>query len=232
LQNKQYYINEFKSKLQSWRIGTADKAWYRPRFEWRVAFNFNEERYDCRYSHKWRELLEICETNQWQFRRRAEGYCTIFTSELAFLDLILSSEEWIKFIAEVQYSNDTYLKEFANNAGIDAITDIKFVARLPEHFYQVTLGNFEWRTDDSLKLSLMEYLIVNRQEYIFKGYEQEMVTRMVKAHEINSNPKNYYNSGMMNGFKFWAKSTDDILMLHMMAPGKIVKIVKLMEKTV
>jgi hypothetical protein len=78
----------------------------------------------------------------------------------------------------------------------------------------------------------MEYLIVNRHEYFFKGYERDMLERMVAAQKNNSNPRNYYNGGMMNGFRFWAKNTDDILMFHMMAPGKIVKIVKLMEKTV
>lgn len=232
LQNKQFYINEFKSKLKPWRVRNADKAWYRPRFEWRLAFNFNESQYDFRYSHKWRELLQLCEASQWHFRRRAEGYCTIFTSEPAFLDLILSSEEWMKFLAEVEYSDDSYLQEFTNNAGIDAVTDIKFVARLPEHFYQVTLGNFQWRDDDELKLSILEYLIANRQEYIVKGYERDMMERLIRTKKSNANLGNYYNSGMMNGFKFWAKNTDDILMFHMMAPGKIIKIVKLMEKKV
>jgi hypothetical protein len=230
LQNKQYYINEFKSRVKPWRFGTADKAWYRPRYEWRLVFDFNEADRHWAYSPVWRQMLETFEAGSWNFRRRAEYTCTIFTSEPALLDAVLSNDQWMNCLTEVQYSDDSYLKAFTTNAGIDAVSDIKFVARVPEHQYQVTLGNFEWRGEEDLKFSIAEYLLNNQHEYVFKGHEADLVKRMNDmVRRYSTNLRNGHIN-VMNGFKFWAKNTDDILMFHMMAPGKIIKIIKLMEK--
>jgi hypothetical protein len=64
--------------------------------------------------------------------------------------------------------------------------------------------------------------------YLFKGWFQEIIFRFGSANPVANYSGHQITIG--DGFNFFAKSTDDILLLHLMAPGKIRKIVKLMEK--
>jgi hypothetical protein len=103
----------------------------------------------------------------------------------------------------------------------DAVTDIKFVSHLQTDFiYQVYLGGLEWK--DPCKEAITTYLCNNFNEFSFRGYYKEIIQRA-------SRKWGHYES-VYDGFNFFAKSTEDILMLHMIAPGKIRKIVKIMEK--
>jgi hypothetical protein len=231
LNDKRDYILKFREQLPDWRIRRVDKAWYKQKFEWRLEFNFSASGDDARHwalDHRWRQLLEVCEANRWIFRRRREVFCTIFTSEHELLDHVLASDEYKSGIVSVEYTSDSYLTELTNQICGDAITDIKFVSHVPLHRYQVYLGSFEWK--DSTIQSVTEYLVTNKDEFIFKGYYQEIIHRLHKAKEKERLDKWGRYQGVYDGFNFFAKSTDDILLLHMIAPGKIRKIVKLMER--
>jgi hypothetical protein len=165
--------------------------------------------------------------NDWKFRHRTEGYNVIFTSETAILDAILANKEWADALTEFIYTDQLYVNEFANHKGIDAITDIKFVKRVPEHCYQVTFGNFEWRKEDELRVNLTEYLATNKDSFVFKGNEKEIIEAKSKG-----KTSTYYGSRacVFHGFRFYAKNPDDIIVIHMLAPGKVTHIVKLMER--
>ena len=223
LQNKQYYIDEFKNKL-TFNIYSQDRTWYKDRFQYRVSFVFGDNKRRASSSNgDWRAMLYHFIEKGWKFRCRTEGYHVLFTSQTEILDAILANPDWLGKIVEFGYSNTRYLTEFANYKGIDAITDIKFLKRVPEHCYQVTLGNFNWRVDDNIRLTVTQYLATNQSDFIFKGSEKRLIEDSVK-----------HNSSRLiyGGFRFYAKNTDDIIMIHMMAPGKVVEIIKIMERKV
>ena len=232
LLNKNLYIEKFKDLgLQTWRIYQSDQTWYNQRFEWKFEFNFsNSGELHGRHSvdNRWIQLLRECEILNFEFRKRREIWTSIYTSDIGFIEHILNKEEYRTAIVSLSYTNDTYLKERSIQTQLEAITDIKFVKHAQKHCYQVYLGNFEWK-EDQIKMSLTEYLAANSNEFIFKGYYQEVINRCKSKNNINNN---YGRSqGVYDGFNFFAKSTDDILLLHMIAPGKIRKIIKIMERT-
>jgi len=228
LNDKNYYIQAFKSLLKPYQFTKVDKVWYKPKFEWRIEFNFSRQDSIGRHSidNRWQTLLRECELNLWEFRRRREAWCNIYTSEIDLLEHLLTNEKYRTAIVSVEYTNEQYMNELDNQINLDSITDIKFVKHVPEYRYQVFLGGFEWG-NDSVKRPLTEYLVTNRDEFLFKGYYQEIIHRC-KNNNLVDNFGRY--SGVYDGFNFYAKSTDDILMLHMIAPSKIKKIVKLMER--
>jgi hypothetical protein len=176
--------------------------------------------------HRWTDLIQECERNLWSYRRRREVWGNFYTSDLDFLEHIVSNEKYSIALVSVEYTDDRYISELSNQINLDAITDIKFVKIVPEYCYQVFLGNFEWG-NDPIRRPLTDYLATNSDEFLFKGYYQELIHRFK-----NGLAEDHYGrySGVYDGFNFYAKSTDDILMLHMIAPSKIKKIVKLMER--
>jgi len=231
LKNKQYYIDQFRSTIDSWRIQTVDQTWYKPRYEWRLAFDFGDPDRRHFYTPEWREMRDYFELHNWKYRRRAECYCVIFTNELDLLDAVLHNELWKTKLKELAYANENYLHEFTKQVGIDAVTDIKFVKKAPLHCYQVNFDNFDWRrTDEEVKLALTEYICTNIDEFHFIGSDQNMIQTINERKDKFDRWGNRYTIG--NGFKLYTKSTDDIIMLHMVAPGKISKIIKLMEKSI
>ena len=228
--NKNQYIQKFEaSGLPQWRIRCVDQTWYKQRFEWKIEFNFNSDPDRRRYGvdHRWVQILRECEDLKFEFRKRREVWTSIYTSDADLLEHIISREEYRTAIVSLEYTNNSYLEERGSQTQLEAITDIKFVKHVPEHCYQIYLGNFQWR-EDHIKRLLTEYLVANSSDFLFKGYYQELITRCKKNPDDLNRYGNY--QGVYDGFNFFAKSTDDILLLHMIAPSKIKKIVKLMER--
>ena len=227
--NKNLYIQKFKDLgIKSYQMRQVDQTWYKPKFEWKIEFNFSHEdrKYRSYADHRWVDLLEDCHNNEWIFRKRREVWCNIYTTDTRLLDHVLTEEKYSGAIVGIEYTSDMYLSELTEQVCGDAVTDIKFVKTVPDHRYQVYLGNFDWR--DPHQLTLTEYLSNNKDVYLFKGWFQEIINRFGTA-----NPVANYSGHVItiaDGFNFFAKSTDDILMVHMIAPGKVRKIVKLMEK--
>ena len=231
LSNKLQYIQKFEALgLPKWRIRCVDQTWYKQRFEWKIEFNFSTaDKSYGRYmvDHRWVQILRECEMLNFEFRKRREVWTTLYTSDEKLINHIMAREEYYSAIVSLEYSNEKYLDERSTQTGLESITDIKFVKHVPEYRYQVFLGHFDW--NDLSKEPLTRYLVTNKDDFEFRGYYQEVVTRF----NTRSPAKDHYGRvmGVYDGFNFFAKSTDDILMLHMIAPGKIKKIVKLMEKT-
>ena len=227
--NKNLYIQKFKDLgIKSYQMRQVDQTWYKPKFEWKIEFNFSHEdrKYRSYADHRWVDLLEDCHNNEWIFRKRREVWCNIYTTDTRLLDHVLTEEKYSGAIVGIEYTSDMYLSELTEQVCGDAVTDIKFVKTVPDHRYQVYLGNFDWR--DPHQLTLTEYLSNNKDVYLFKGWFQEIINRFG-----SKNPVINYSGHQIvvnDGFNFFAKSTDDILMVHMIAPGKVRKIVKLMEK--
>jgi hypothetical protein len=229
LSSKNQYIQKFEALgLPQWRIRCVDQTWYKQKFEWKFEFNFNPEPDRRRYGvdHRWVQILRDCEMNNIGFRRRREVWCNIYSSDTAFVDLVLYKEEYSSAIVMLEYTNDKYIAEKQNQTSLESITDIKFVKQLPEYCYQVFLGNFDW--NDPIKEDLTRYLAVNKDDFQFRNWYKEVVGRFNTKDPARDNYGRVV--GVYDGFNFFAKSTDDILLLHMIAPGKIKKIVKLMEK--
>lgn len=229
MKDKQQYIDKFASKMPTWRIREADKAWYKERFQWRLVFDFRGQSRNWGYTSEWGAMLHVFHEKGFKFRRRAEYFCSIFTSESELLDLVLANTDWVTRICELEYAGETYLNRFNDLVGVDAVTDIKFVKRMPAHPYQITFDRFDWHADNHMREGLTEYLITNRSDFVFKGYEQVLIDRWASAKKTLTNQWGQYQ-GISNGFKMYAKHPEDIMMLHMIAPGKIGKIIKLMEK--
>ena len=228
--NKNQYIQKFEALgLPQWRIRCVDQTWYKQKFEWKIEFNFSTHPEDRRYSvdNRWIQILRECEDLKFEFRKRREVWTSIYTSDAGLLEHIISREEYRTAIVSLEYTNNSYLEKRGSQTQLEAITDIKFVKTVPEHCYHIFLGNFQWR-EDHIKRPLTEYLVANSNEFLFKGYYQELITRCRK----NPDDLNHYGNyqGVYDGFNFFAKSTDDILLLHMIAPSKIKKIIKLMER--
>jgi hypothetical protein len=229
--DKNQYLQKFKDLgLQTWRIRQVDQTWYKQRFEWKIEFNFStQDKSYGRYmvDHRWVQLLRECEVLNFEFRKRREVWTTIYTSDSNLINHILDREEYRTAIVSLEYTNDLYIKERGNQTQLEAVTDIKYVKHPTEFCYHVYLGNFEWE-DNSVKQPLTEYLAANSNDFLFKGYYQEVIDRCKKHVDLRDYSGRY--RGVYDGFNFFAKNTDDILMLHMIAPGKIRKIIKLMEK--
>ena len=213
-----------------WRCRSADKAWYKQKFEWRIEFNFSEEKRKWP-DNRWLDFLNVCQMNSWVFHRRHEIFCNIYTSELSLLDFILENKEYLDGINYIEFTSDNYLSELTTAVCGEAVTDIKFVSHLQTEFrYQVFLGGFEWK-ETATKEAITTYLATNYNEFLFKGHHQEIINR-VKQNKNEPIPNQWgHYQYVYDGFNFFSKSTDDILMLHMIAPGKIRKIVKIMERT-
>ena len=163
------------------------------------------------------------------YRRRYESMANIYTSDLELLELVLNNPGYKESVYSVEYTNDKYLNVLASEAGIDAVTDIKFVSHLQTEFrYQVFLGNFEWK-DDHREL-VTSFLVDNMDEYQFRGYYHDILENRKKG-KVRDTYYGHKPETVYDGFNFFAKSTEDILMLHLIAPGKIKKIIKLMERT-
>lgn len=229
LQNKQHYIDSFKKILpQNRRVRSVERTWYKSRYHWRLAFNFKNDHRVSWASREWREMLEIFDHYNWQFRHRAEVNGAIFTNESALLDAVLAESKWADALVEVEYTDENYLSEFKHHADIDAVTDIKFTKRPTEFIYKVTLGNFAWRTDQELRERLGEYLAANEKEYLFRGFEKDTIDNIKNKKKYN----HYGNKpAVFDGFTFYARNADDILMIHIMAANKVTKIIKYVEKT-
>jgi hypothetical protein len=226
LQNIQYYIDQFKSLLKPCNIYSQNKTWYRPRFQYRISFNFSDKNFrTSRYAADWNNFLWYCSDNDWKYRHRTETYNVLFTSETALLDAVLVNPDYRIKVTEFMYADVNYINEFSNHKGIDAITDIKFVKHAPEHCYQITLSNFEWRKDDITKSIIAEYLFTNRSNFVFKGIARNLIEDKARGGRLTAR-----GISIFNGFKFYSKSTDDIVMIHIMAPGKVTNIVKMMER--
>ena len=231
MHNNQYYIDQFKSLVKPWNYRVANRTWYRPRYHWRIAFDFadHENRRPSFLSPNWRSMIDLFSKNGWNYRFRSEMLSAVFTNETALLDCILSTAEYRDKLQEVEYAGVNYLNEFEKYNGIDAITDVKFVKRKPEHCYLVQFDKFEWRKDDPVKQAITEYILANQTEYHFTGYDRTVINRLSG---LSPTSTYYPQQSIHNGFRLYAKSPDDIIMLHMIAPGKITKIIKLMEKKV
>jgi len=228
--NKNHYIQKFEALgLPQWRIRRVDQTWYKQRFEWKIEFNFNSDPERRRYGvdHRWVQILRECEILNFEFRKRREVWTSIYTSDAGLLEHILARDEYRTAIVSLKYTNNSYLEERSTQTQLESITDIKFVKHVPEHCYQVYLGNFDWR--DPHQLTLSEYLANNKDVYLFKGWFQEIINRFGTTNPVSNNYSGHVIT-IGDGFNFFAKSTDDILMVHMIAPGKVRKIVKLMEK--
>jgi hypothetical protein len=230
LNDTNHYLQQFKSfGLEQWRIRCVDQTWYTQKFEWKIEFNFSTNPEHRRYGvdHRWVQILRECEVLNFEFRKRREVWASIYTSDAGLLEHIISREEYRTAIISLEYTNSSYLEQRSSQTQLEAITDIKFVKTVPEHCYHIFLGKGQWR-EDHIKRSLTEYLVANSNEFLFKGYCQDLITRCRKNPDDLNRYSNY--QGVYDSFNFFAKSTDDILLLHMIAPGKIKKIVKLMER--
>jgi len=172
-------------------------------------------------------MLTEFNNREFKFRHRSESYNVVFTSDHELLTAVLDYPGWLDNLKEFAYADDQYLSEFSNHVGIDAISDIRFVKKQPEYCYEITLGNFDWRRVDPLRQNITSYLAINRSDFLFKGRELEIIVDALPRRQSTAHRS---NASVYHGFRFYAKSADDIIMLHMMAPGKVIRIVKLMEK--
>ena len=222
MKDRYYYINILKEKLD-WRISPISKTFYKPKFDWRFEFHFNDNQYDGHqyFTHRnsdWLALKDFCDANSIKYKTRIERSCAFFTKDIQAVEYIVNNDNLLKAISSVEYTSDAYKTAFTNKDEIS--TDIKLVAKVPEHPYLVILGQLGWK-DNPTRRSLSEYLVANKNNFIFKGYYAITIERY----------KQGTASGLLyDGFQFYVKDFDDIMMLHLVAPGKIVKVIKLMEK--
>ena len=220
IKDKNYYIQKFNSLgLSDFRIQKSERTWYKERFQWKITFDFSDKTRGSRYlTPNWQLLLDLFKSNNIDYRRRREYSQNIFTSDPAALDIILDNAAFTDAILYIEYASDFYLQELAAVLSTDTVTDIKFKNEVSEFRYHIFLGGFLW--NDTSRFILSNWLAANRELFHFRRVYEEIIDRV----------KSNSNTPVYDGFNFYAKTPDDILMLHLIAPGKIKKIVKFMEK--
>lgn len=216
------------------RCHSLDTRWYKGTCEWRIAFDFRINNQFPSWgviSPDWRLLQSHFDSQNWKFRKRNDILQAIFTSDHNLLDYILSATELHNNIVEVQYTSNIY-QETLDQLGVHVATDIKFVKNPTEWCYQVTLGPFDYRLGDhDVRVSLGNYLATHFETaFEAKGYYREILVRIRDEIKGKKPLISDYRPKIFDGFSFFAKDVDDIMTLIYMAPNKIKKVVKLIEK--
>ncbi len=218
MKDRYYYIDLLKKKLD-WRISPISKTFYKSKFDWRFEFYFNYIKY---IDKNWQDLKNFCDSNLIEYKTRIERSNAFFTKDLQAVEYIINNSDLCAALGSVEYTSDAYRTAFSLKDEIS--TDIRFVSKVPDHPYLIILGQLGWK-DDENKRVVSEYLIANRNNFAFKGYSAITIERVAEAYKQGITSRFLYD-----GFQFYAKDFDDIMMLHLVAPGKIVKVIKLMEK--
>jgi hypothetical protein len=170
----------------------------------------------------WDKIINFCVENKIKHRHRKEGEQVIFTSDLAFLDFIIS-EGLHKEICYLEYTSEKYETALSN---VDMIsTGVKLVKKDTKFCYQVTLGHMGWYKNSEIRIALTKYLVDNSELFEARGYHNEILKR------FRAQRKEIHISTVYDGFVFYAADPDDILTLHLLAPGKIRKVIKLVKGT-
>lgn len=225
MKDKTYYIDQFTSLSKP--VKPFYGRWYNGKFEWRIAFHFKSKLDTCNTQQHWTELRKYCKSNNLDFRPRSEFYTqTIFTKDPRVLDYIIQNENYHSKISFIQYTADEYFSEFSKKDDIS--TDVKFVKDLPDYPYQVVIGNLGWKDHQSIKQALVSFLVKNRELYFFKNSNFNLIEKWETELKKKVQPNHYF--GLFDGFNFFAKDFDDIMMLHYIAAGKIKKVFKLVKK--
>lgn len=222
--DRYYYINLLEKRLGR-RCGSILKTFFQTKFDWRFEFRFENSRRNWRPNREnsnWLALKEFCDSNAIEYKTRIEFSNIFFTKDLQAVEYIIKNDNLFKYLNKVEYTSDVYHNSFISKDEIS--TDVRLVGKVPEHSYLVILGQLGWK-DNPIRRTLSQYLITNKNNFIFKGYYAITIERMLAATEQGSSPGPLYD-----GFQFYARDTDDIMMLHLVAPGKIVKVIKLIEK--
>lgn len=171
----------------------------------------------------WDKIINFCIENKIKHRHRKEGEQVIFTSDLAFLDFIIS-EGLHKEICYLEYTSEKYETALSN---VDMIsTGVKLVKKDTKFCYQVTLGHMGWYKNSEIRIALTKYLVDNNELFEARGYHNEILKRFK-----SQNRDIHANSTVYDGFVFYAADSNDILTLHLLAPGKIRKVIKLVKGT-
>lgn len=225
MKDKQYYRNQFREILNKPCLEYHGK-WYNGDYEWRLVFDFRKEknRYLGSLENGWSEILHFCKMNDVKFRRRREAAQVIFTSDLIVLDYILENPNIREKLLYIEFTSDSYTKELEN---LDQLsTDVKIVRSVPKFRYQITLGGFGWNKKLDTRIALTEYILNNKELFDVRGYSAQVLDRARKTKGQYSQ----YGTTVFDGFQFYAADLDDIMTLHILAPGNIKKVTKLVAK--
>lgn len=222
MKDRYYYINKFEEKFCTGCKSIA-KTFYRQKFDWRFEFYFLGPNFiSIHQNSSWLALKEFCDTNAIEYKTRIERSSAFFTKDLRAVDYILNNNDLCHTLGTVEYTSDAYNAAFDTKDQIS--TDVKLVSKVPDYPYLVSLGKMGWN-DSPARLALTQYLVANSSSFVFKGYYADSIERMSKHVK-----KGIAHGMIYDGFQFYAKDFDDIMMLHLVAPGKVVKVVKLVEK--
>lgn len=173
----------------------------------------------------WAKIINFCVSNGIKYRHRKESEQIIFTSDPVLLDFIIA-EGLHKEICYLEYTSDKYQTALSN---VDMIsTGVKLVKRDTKFCYQITLGGLGWYKNSEIKVALTKYLTDNYELFEARGYQNEILKRF-KDHSRNISLNSY--TTVYDGFVFYASDPNDILTLHLLAPGKIKKVIKLVKGT-
>lgn len=219
---KQDYLDKFKQKKK--RCFHRDRCWYKEKFQWRLEFNFrvykpldNSQKVineNERLRRSWLNLLKTLNTQGFGYRKRFEWYQNIYTNDTRLLDFILDNKEYLDKLVTVEAASELYLEEVSKLDPTIA-TDIKFVKSLSEFSLMVKVGGFNWH-DDS-RTTIADYIRANAEVFQLPDHLVERFHR---------------DKNVWDGFYFYVRTVDDIMMLHLMAPQRIKKVtlLKLREK--
>jgi hypothetical protein len=217
LQDKQYYIKKFKN-IFTYKVYAHNGAWYAPKYEWRICFDvFREDRNRRSATLEWAPLIMEMRDNDFKFKTRLERAQNLYTSDVRLLEFLINKIEYHKKICSISYSSEIYLSEY--NKKDEISTDVKLVKRVPSHSYIVEIGGL-YKAGRQCALNLTSYILSNKNNFYFTGYYKEIIDRM--AHSPVR--------PIWDGFTFYVKEYDDVMMLHLVAPGHIKKVTQLVSK--
>lgn len=205
-----------KLKSLNKKCYSRQKRWYNQRFEWRLEFKCPRGLTSAPGINwqTWKHLISLIEELKIDFRYRSERTRCLFVNDLKALDVVLDDQHFLSNLVRVEYSDDMYLSELSK-LGISIVNDVKFVKNIPTLKFKIVLGNFN-RNDSSIREELGSYIIKNSDVFHVSGVDFDLLNRR--------------RSKVWTNFSCLTNTIDDIVILHMIAPGKIKKVFELLHK--
>lgn len=205
-----------------------DGTWYGARFQYKLEFDFRDIDPSGRnrgiYKF-YKDMITDFRKSGWEFRKRHEYTQSFYTNDVELIECVFTNEAYLKYLLGVHYTSQQYATHFSRLHEQMIATDIKFRKVVPEYCYQIYLGGWDWRHNES-RLRVGEWLLQALKDDIVSvtGWNRELINRWERS------KKNIGQQVLYEGYNFGMKNEDDIMMLHFVAPGHIKKVYKIIQK--
>lgn len=205
--NTPHYIEQFKSL--NINCVPISKFWYKSKLMYRLEFSISNWK-----DEDWEGLLKHLKKNNIFFKKRVEHTGALFTNDETALDFILSDDVLRKKLVRFEYTDLAYIAALSRLNEADIANDVKFVKHVPDMDHVLIIGNFRWE-EKELFQTVTKYILSNKQSFSYEEYTKDRIKS---------------GNAYWQNFTIYTNNLDEVMMLHIMAPGKVIKVIKLINK--